>query len=184
MIIKSIFQLMSYLAQKNIQPYSLSIQQKYMECIDILTTLASYKIDKIWSVMTYVMLLTLKDSDTYGSLWLCHLSYVIHMFYESVYICTSMGLYTVMIYTDAVIADMYLYVLMAASSLGYYWLNVYYIVMCLYCVFLHQLYWNGCVFILVCIILYHYISILMTLWDMASVWLCCALWWCFVFDCL
>ena len=36
----------------------------------------------------HVMLLSLKDNNTCGSLWLCHLLYMLCMFYESGCICT------------------------------------------------------------------------------------------------
>ena len=66
------------------------------------------------------MLLILKDGNTNGSLQLCHFLYILHMVYGSDHMCTSMGLYAIMICTYSVTVDMYLCALFAASGLGYY----------------------------------------------------------------
>ena len=47
----------------------------------------------------------------------CHLFYMLHMIYESAYVCTSRCLYTIMICTDGMTSGMCLCVLLATGGL-------------------------------------------------------------------
>ena len=88
-----------------------------------------------------------------------------------------------MICTDGMTVGMCLCVLLAASSLIYYWMNAYCIVMSVYCAFIWILYRYRFIYVSIYITLYHNFLALIILQDMAFVWLCCAIWWCFA-DCL
>ena len=53
--------------------------------------------------------------------------------YISIFICTCMCLYTIMLCTDGVTIDMCLCVLLAAIGMVHYWMNVSCSVVCVYC---------------------------------------------------
>ena len=111
-------------------------------------------------------ILLLKDDNTTCSLWLCQLLYMLSLIYESIFICRSMYLYIIMICTGGITIGMCLCTPLAASGLVYYWMNAYYIVMCVYCVFMWILYRYGYIYVLTHIILYnysHHVVIQMTL---------------------
>ena len=62
----------------------------------------------------HVILLSLRDDNTTGSLWLYHLFYMFCVNYESSYRCTSKSLYTIMICTNGMNVDKCLCALLAA----------------------------------------------------------------------
>ena len=87
------------------------------------------------------------------------------MIYGSIYVCTSMCLYTVTICADGMAIGMCLCVLLAAGSLVYCLMNGYCIVMCIYCASMQILYRYIYIYVLTHIILYHYIVPLSSLTD-------------------
>ena len=85
-------------------------------------------------------------------------SYILHMICESVYICSGMNLYTIIICTDSVNVGLCWCVLLAANGLVYYWMNAYYIVMYIYNVSVRILYRYECISVLIHVILYYCIT--------------------------
>ena len=74
--------------------------------------------------------------------------------YTSDYMCTSMCLYIIIICIDGVIIDMCPYVVVAAVSTEYYWINVY----CLCCTSMQILCRDRCICVPVHVLLLHPIS--------------------------
>ena len=61
------------------------------------------------------MLLVLKEDNTTGTLYLCHLLCVIRMIIKSGALCTNVHLYTIIICTNGMTVYMYPFILLATG---------------------------------------------------------------------
>ena len=73
------------------------------------------------------MLLTLKEENNVGSLYLCHLFYVLHMIMISDHMCTRVHLYTIAICTDGTIMDISPFLLLVVICMLCQWPDIYYL---------------------------------------------------------